>query len=76
MSRQPKTEQAEPTAPRPRDAAGHELDAFNLPLSGPARAAALEALGKPDPDDDPEAWAAADTRAAAKVDAIEELTND
>ena len=76
MTRAPKTEQADPTAPRPRDEAGHELDEFNLPLSGPARAAALDALGKPDPATDPDAWVAADTRAAAKVDAAEELTND
>jgi len=47
MSR--KVTQAEPTRPRPRDEAGRELDEHNLPLSGPARIAALG--GKQDPRD-------------------------
>lgn len=43
----PKTSQAEPTAEPDRDGAGRMLDRHGLPLSGPARAAALD--GKPDP---------------------------
>ncbi len=35
------------TLPRPRNAAGLELDAHGLPINGPARIAAL--AGKPDP---------------------------
>lgn len=50
------TTQEKPTQPRPVDAAGRELDAFGLPLSGPARRRALEELGRPDPNDEPEAW--------------------
>lgn len=47
MSKTPKTTQEEPTRPRPTDAAGRQLDEHNLPLSGPARIAAL--AGKADP---------------------------
>lgn len=53
--------QAEPTQPRPRDAAGNELDAFGLPIAGPLRAARLAELKRPDPHHEPEAWASADT---------------
>ncbi len=53
--------QAEPTRPRPTDSAGRELDGFALPLSGPARKRALEQLNKPDPNDDPKAWATEET---------------
>lgn len=57
MPREPKPTQAEPTRPRPVDAAGRQLDRHGLPLNGPARAARLAELGKPDPDTHPEAWA-------------------
>lgn len=46
----------EPTRPRPRDTAGHELDQWGLPLAGPLRAQALAALGRPDPNVEPQAW--------------------
>ncbi len=51
MARAPKTEttQAEPTAPRATNATGRAIDEHGLPLSGPARIAALD--GKPDPRD-------------------------
>lgn len=68
MSRPPTTKQAEPTQPRARDTAGRELDEWNLPLSGPARAVALEELCKPDPNTDPDAWKAADVKAAAAIE--------
>ena len=68
MAREPKTTQGAPTAPRPVSEAGIELDEWNLPLAGPARAAALSELGKPDPNNEPDAWAAADVKAAAKVE--------
>lgn len=43
-----KTSQEEPTRPRPVDpATGRQLDEHGLPISGPARIAALR--GKPDP---------------------------
>lgn len=61
---EPKKTQAEPTRPRPIDDAGRELDEFGLPLSGPARAAKLARLKKPDPRDNPEAWGAAPPAAA------------
>ncbi|GAN14151.1 hypothetical protein I6G65_15925 [Sphingomonas paucimobilis] len=41
------TAQADATQPRPVDATGRTLDQWGLPLSGPARLAALD--GKPDP---------------------------
>ncbi len=44
---QPEETQDEPTQPRPRDAAGRELDGHGLPRSGPARLRAL--AGRPDP---------------------------
>lgn len=69
MSRAPKVDQADPTQPQPTREDGLVVDGFGLPISGPARAAALAELGKPDPDLDPDAWGAADVRAAAKVDA-------
>lgn len=68
MAKSPKTEQAEPTQPAATSAAGFALDRWNLPVSGPARAAALAELGKPDPDHDPDAWAAKDATAAAAVE--------
>lgn len=47
MAKPPKTTQDEPTKPMPRDENGRAIDAFGLPVNGPARA---EALGdKPDP---------------------------
>ena len=45
----PQTTQADPTAPRPRDAQGHELDEHGLPLCGPARARRLVELEIADP---------------------------
>lgn len=56
--------QAAPTQPRPRDAAGNELDAFGLPIAGPLRAAWLAKLGLPDPNHEPEAWASALAKAS------------
>ena len=47
---------SEPTQLPPRSAAGIELDRWNLPVSGPIRAAALEQLGMPDPNLVPSAW--------------------
>jgi hypothetical protein len=58
--------QEEPTRPRPVDANGRQLDRFGLPLSGPARAAAL--AGKPDPalaEDEPADAAADDAGVSA-----------
>lgn len=56
--RDAQTTQEEPTQPRPVDQeTGRELDEFGLPRSGPARASRLAELGKPDPRDNPEAWA-------------------
>lgn len=52
-----KIEQDAPTAARPVDANGRELDQWGLPINGPARARALEEIGKPDPHFEPEAWA-------------------
>lgn len=51
-----KLEQALPTAARPVDAQGRELDEWGLPLNGPARGRALAKIGKPDPNDDRSAW--------------------
>jgi hypothetical protein len=48
--------QEAPTAAPKRDKNGFELDGWDLPVSGPARAARLEELGKPDPHEDPKAW--------------------
>lgn len=47
---------AAPTAPRPVDAQGHDLDEWGLPISGPARVRRLAELGKPDPNIDPAGW--------------------
>lgn len=47
MAAAPKTTQADPTQPRPVNDTGRTLDQWGLPLSGPARLAALG--GKPDP---------------------------
>lgn len=65
MSRKPKDDVAEPkvsqdvpTALPPRDEQGFELDSWGLPIVGPVRAARLAALGKPDPNIDPDAWEA------------------
>lgn len=49
-----KVTQEEPTAPRPVDPNGRTLDRWGLPISGPARAAALD--GKTDPNVDPAGW--------------------
>lgn len=56
----PDTTQDQPTQPPARDAQGFELDEWGLPVTGPARIAALERLGRPDPIIDPEGWAAPD----------------
>jgi hypothetical protein len=61
----PETTQEEPTADRPRDASGFELDHWGLPLVGPERARRLEALGKTDPNEDPEGWGDADAASVA-----------
>lgn len=58
MSRS-KVTQEQPTQPRATDAQGRELDEHGLPLCGPARDLALEALGIADPNDEPEADASA-----------------
>lgn len=49
--------QAEATKPRPVDENGYTLDAWGLPLNGPARARVLGDL--PDPAIDEAAWRAA-----------------
>lgn len=46
-----------PTSPRLRDESGRALDAWGLPLNGPARVAALAEVGLPDPNIDPTVWA-------------------
>ncbi|KKC27441.1 hypothetical protein [Sphingomonas sp. SRS2] len=46
------------TRPRPRDESGRALDEHGLPLNGPARVRALDALGKPDPNTHPDQWPA------------------
>lgn len=56
MSKEVKSTQEDPTRPRPTDANGRALDEWGLPLSGPARVAALAEAGKRDPREDPEAW--------------------
>ena len=48
----------EPTRPRPIDGNGRTLDAWGLPISGPARSAALAELGRGDPHFAPEDWPA------------------
>ncbi|MGW8138974.1 hypothetical protein [Sphingomonas zeae] len=47
MAAKPTTIQDDATKPRPVDETGRTLDQWGLPLSGPARLAALK--GKPDP---------------------------
>lgn len=64
-----KIEQDAPTAARPVDVSGRELDQWGLPINGPARARALEEIGKPDPHFEPEAWAAPAAEAAAVTEA-------
>jgi len=54
-----------PTAPRPRDAQGRELDQWGLPRSGPARAARLQAMNMADPELDPSGWTAAPNASSA-----------
>lgn len=67
--------QGDATQPRPTDAAGRELDAFGLPLNGPARVGMLLELGLPDPNVDPAAWAAAVKPADAVGSASAESKN-
>lgn len=55
-TKSPKTAEPETTAPQARDAFGRLLDSWGLPVNGPCRVAALEAIGLPDPNDDPSAW--------------------
>jgi hypothetical protein len=51
-------EVSEATAPIARcPKTGRPLDQWGLPVNGPARTAALEELGMPDPNEDPAAWA-------------------
>jgi hypothetical protein len=57
MASGPKTTKADATQPRPVDETGRTLDHWGLPLSGPARLAALG--GKPDPALEAEAEAPA-----------------
>lgn len=54
--------EGERTKPRPVDENGRPLDAWGLPLSGPARAAKLAELGKGDPHTNPEDWPSADDK--------------
>ncbi|MFV3460642.1 hypothetical protein [Sphingomonas sp. DC2300-3] len=68
MARDIKTTQADPTAPRPVDPDGRQRDDWGLPLNGPARARALGLAGKPDPRDDPAAWAPAPVSATPPQD--------
>lgn len=56
MSRKPKVTQAAPTQPVDRDENGFVLDSWGLPISGPARVAVLAKMGRPDPNDEPDAW--------------------
>ena len=56
MAKSPARNSGEPTAPRPHDLNGYELDEWGLPLVGPARIGALEKLGRRDPCDFPEDW--------------------
>ena len=55
-SAEPQISQDRPTAPRPRDAQGRELDQWGLPMGGRVRAAALEAADRREPRDFPEDW--------------------
>lgn len=58
-----------PTAARPVDANGREIDQWGLPINGPARVRALAELGKPDPHFAPEAWVSASAESAAVTEA-------
>jgi len=53
-AREPEPTQADTTAPRPVTPDGRTLDRWGLPLTGPARVAAL--AGRADPNDDPDGW--------------------
>lgn len=53
----PKVTQDAPTCEQMRDSAGRLLDEWMLPVTGPDRVAALDVLGRPDPRDEPDAWA-------------------
>lgn len=68
--------QEAPTLPRPVDASGREIDRWGLPLNGPARAAALEALQLPDPNEDPDAWPEATPASEPVADADLNLVAD
>lgn len=73
MSRKTTPAESErPTEPRPRDRSGRELDAWGLPRNGPARARALEKMGRPDPELDPKGWASPATDGASLPAAAEE----
>lgn len=48
------------TAPARFNKAGYQVDAWGLPLVGPVRMSVLEAVGLPDPNVDPDAWALPD----------------
>jgi hypothetical protein len=61
VAKQPETTQEAATAPVRRNEAGFEIDEWDLPVSGPARANRLEELGLPDPRDNPKAWKSAKT---------------
>lgn len=63
----PEATQDKPTAERPRDAAGFELDHWGLPLVGPERARRLAVLGKTDPDEDPDGWSDAGAASVAAL---------
>jgi hypothetical protein len=69
------TTQDDPTAPRPVDGNGFELDRWGLPLVGPARVAAL--VERTDPEIDPTGWKDLDADAAiAARDAAAEKVAD
>lgn len=57
----------EPTAERPRDANGRELDEWGLPRNGPARVDALCQLGKRDPRTHPEDWSDEPAKSARRA---------
>jgi hypothetical protein len=76
MTRQAKVSQANPTQPRPRDAAGNELDQWGLPIAGPLRAARLAELKKTDPNVEPEAWASAGTGDASGASVASDKEDD
>lgn len=53
---EPEVTQEPATAPVRRDGNGFEIDEWDLPVSGPARANRLAELDMPDPHDDAKAW--------------------